>query len=217
MIDPSLKKELADRISLGIESMPGLPPALPVERFVDYLELLESWSRAYNLTAIRDPGRMVTHHVLDSLSVLPYLRGEHCLDVGTGAGLPGLILAVSLPGMAWTLLDSNQKKTRFVNQAVLDLGLANVTVITGRVEDWHPAASIDCIVTRAFSELVDIYQKTRHLLGPSSRILAMKGEVKETGTAALNECVETSIHLLQVPGLDARRTLVEMRPLPTTN
>ena len=132
MIDPGLKKELADRISLGIESMPGLPPALPVERFVDYLELLESWSQAYNLTAIRDPGRMVTHHVLDSLSVLPYLRGEHCLDVGTGAGLPGLILAISLPGMAWTLLDSNRKKTRFVNQAVLDLGLANGNYRTGR-------------------------------------------------------------------------------------
>ena len=197
--------------------MPGVPEELPVDDLIRYLGLLRTWGKTYNLTAIHEPEKMVTHHVLDSLSVLPFIKGKHCLDVGTGAGLPGLILALARPDTEWVLLDSNRKKIRFVNQVIMELGISNVTAICARVEDWHSERVISYIVTRAFSSLSDIYAKTRHLLEQESCLLAMKsGSVKEE-IAALKGCISTDVHELHVPGLNAKRMLVEIRPLPSGN
>ncbi len=145
------------------------------DRLVAYLRLLGRWNRAYNLTAVRDPQDMIHRHLLDSLAVMPYLRGERCLDVGSGAGLPGLVLAVARPGIAWVLLDSNAKKCRFLSHARAELRLDNVRVARSRVEDFHPSARFSTIISRALSSLADFVAGAGHLLAPGGCLLAMKG------------------------------------------
>ena len=130
--------------------------ARQVEDLLGYLRLLEHWGRAYNLTSVKEPGERVTRHLLDSLAVAPYVRGERCLDVATGAGLPGLVLAVADGGRAWTLLDSAGKKTRFCRQVVLELGLKNVEVVQSRVEDFRPDRPYDTVTARAWAPLAEV-------------------------------------------------------------
>jgi 16S rRNA (guanine527-N7)-methyltransferase len=176
-----------------------------------YLDLLEKWNRVYNLTAIRERSRMVTHHLLDSLAVLPHVRGPRVLDVGSGAGLPGIPLAVASPALQVTLLESNHKKSAFLTQAVAELQLANVQVVMERVESWQPEARFDTIVSRAFAELGEFASLAGRLLAPQGVLAAMKGvhPFEEIERLPQGIRVEQVIRL-RVPGLDAERHLVLM-------
>lgn len=180
-------------------------------KLLQYLDLLQKWNKVYNLTAIRNPQQMVTHHLLDSLAVMPHLWPGKWLDVGCGAGIPGLILAIARPEWTFTLLDSNSKKTSFVQQAVIALELKNVQVICGRVEDASVTIKFDGIISRAFAEVADFVNLTRHLLAEKGRWAAMKGapeqELKRLpGGVSIERIVQ-----LKVTGLDAARCLVILK------
>ena len=178
-------------------------------KLLQYLALLEKWNRAYNLTAIRDAGRMVSGHLLDCLSVVPYLTGTRMLDAGSGAGFPGIPVAVAKPDIQVVLLDSNQKKTAFLRQAVADLQLKNATVVCERVEAWRTGEKFDFIISRAFAEIAEFVALTEHLLAPGGVFAAMKGvyPFEEIERMPPNLRVRQS-HALAVPGLEAERHLV---------
>lgn len=166
-----------ERLRQGAKSL-GLCLATEQEqRLLELIALLAKWNRAYNLTAVRDPLEMVSRHLLDSLAVLPFLTGRRCLDIGTGAGLPGIPLAIMRPDMAFVLLDSNGKKIRFVRQAVLELGLENVEPVHARVEAYVPEAAFDLLIARAFTSLPEMLKLTRHLRGEKGVLLAMKAKL----------------------------------------
>lgn len=186
-----------------------------VERQLRYLELLQHWNRTFNLTAVRAPLDMVIRHVLDSLTVHPYVRGERVLDVGSGAGLPGIPLALASPERSVVLLDSNGKKIRFLRQAVAELALPNVTVVQDRAERFRPARPFDTVIARAFADLPALLRIARPLLAPAGRVLAMKG--REPGAELLRlagEDVAWWCHRLEVPGLAAERCLIVLEPSP---
>jgi 16S rRNA (guanine527-N7)-methyltransferase len=177
------------------------------ERLLDYLELLVKWNRVYNLTAVREPARMLTHHLLDSLAILPWVRGPRVLDVGTGAGLPGLVLAMARPDWQLVLLDSNSKKTRFVTQAVVELGIGNAEVVTGRIEQYR-APLFDTVIARAFSSLAEVEALVRPLLATDGRLVMMKGARPDDEIADLPAGLRVSVEVLRVPDLDAERHAV---------
>ena len=182
------------------------------ETLIKYVDLLNKWNKTYNLTAVRKPEQMVTRHLLDSLSICPYLRGKRILDVGTGAGLPGIPLAIAFPDRHFTLLDSNNKKTRFVTQAVSELELSNVDVVQSRVENFQISPPFDTIISRAYSAIGDMVNQTRHLLALNGVFLAMKGM---TPVAEINELPEDFVlvknHELYVPELEEARHLLEIK------
>jgi len=201
---------LETQIGHGVAAMGVTLPEGAIDRLAQYLRLLEKWNRVHNLTAIREPEQMVTLHILDSLSVLPYVAGARTLvDVGAGAGLPGIPLAISRPDLRVTLLDSSHKKATFLEQARMELKLENIAVACERVERWHPQAKFDAVVSRAFAELADFVQGARHLVAPEGRMLAMKGVhpfdeiARLPATCRLDRVVE-----LTVPTLEAKRHLV---------
>lgn len=188
-----------------LETPPGLAAAL-----ADYLELLAKWNRTYNLTAVRDPEEMVPRHVMDSLAVLPFLGTARTLDVGTGPGLPGLVLAMARPEQSFVLLDSAGKKTRFVEHAAARLGLRNVTVVQARAEDHADPAGFGFVVSRAFAAVADFIRLAGHLARDDGRLLAMKGVFPEAEVAALPAgWTLRAAHKLAVPGLTGRRHLLE--------
>ena len=172
-----------------------------------FLGLLRKWNRVYNLTAIGDPVDMLRLHILDSLSIQPFLCGKRVLDVGTGAGLPGIPLAVMRPDLHFTLLDSSAKKTRFVQQAAIELGLRNVTVATSRIETFKASEGFDIILARAYAALADIVAQTARLLNPGGMILAPKGRRPDEELQALEDVIIQTFPL-KVPGVDAERHLV---------
>ena len=206
-----LDEGLAALAAAGI----ALPPAVrdPLDR---YLALLAKWNRTYNLTAIRDPEQMVTHHVLDALAVLPHLpetQRLRVLDVGSGGGVPGLPLAIARPGWSVVLLDSNHKKGAFLQQAAIELALTNVEVVTARVEHYVPAAPFDVVISRAFSDLAAFAEVSARHLAPGGRLFAMKGVHPGEEIAQLPEGMRViAAPALAVPGLDAQRHLVVMAP-----
>lgn len=176
---------------------------------LDYVALMQKWNRVYNLTAIREPERMISHHLLDSLGVVPHIHGRNVLDVGSGAGLPGIPLAVARPDLSVTMLDSNQKKTAFIQQAIAELDLKNAQVVNERVENWHSPWPFDVIVSRAFADLSDFLSQTRHLLAPGGEFLAMKGLRPDMEIAKLPDAFKVKRVLeLVVPGVAAERHLV---------
>jgi len=178
-------------------------------KLLAYLALLDKWNRVYNLTAVRDTERMVSHHLLDSLAAAPFFPGETVLDVGSGGGLPGIPLAIARPDLRVTLIDSIAKKTAFLVQAKAELGLKNLHVITGRAEDFRPETGFDVVTSRAFSDLKEFVTLTRHLLKPGGRWLAMKGLYPHEEIAVLPAGVKVSAdHALVVPGLQASRHLI---------
>ncbi|NOZ36750.1 MAG: 16S rRNA (guanine(527)-N(7))-methyltransferase RsmG [Gammaproteobacteria bacterium] len=177
-------------------------------RLLAYLDLLAKWNRTYNLTAVRKPEQMLVRHLFDSLVIHPFLRGPQILDVGSGAGLPGIPLALAYPDYDFTLLDSNSKKTRFITQAVAELGLNNVTVVQSRIETYT-AAEFDTIVSRAFSTLTEFAHAVQPCLATDGILLAMKGVYPSTELAELPAPFRLEQNVkLQVPDLDAERNLL---------
>lgn len=177
-----------------------------LELLLKFIDLIAKWNKAYNLTAIRDKEEMARLHILDSLAVCPHLHGKRLIDIGTGAGLPGIPLAIYCPDMEFVLLDSNAKKTRFVQQAILELRLKNVSVLHSRVEDYQPTQGFDTVVSRAFASMADIMKLTAHLLNKDGLLLAMKGQQPEEELAGLNRPYR--IISLVVPQVEAERCLV---------
>ena len=179
------------------------------QQLLAFLALLNKWNKAYNLTAVRDERVMVSRQLLDSLSILPWVTTDHLLDVGAGGGLPGIPLAIVFPEKRFTLLDSNGKKTRFLNQCVLELGLGNVEVIHGRAEDCQPDQPFTQISSRAFTALENLVTWCGQLLASEGEFLAMKGQYPDDEVAALPAGwqVEAS-HSLKVPGADGERHLL---------
>lgn len=183
------------------------------QRIVAYLTMLERWNRVYNLTAIRDSHRMVAQHILDSLVVLAHFPGNvnRVLDVGSGGGLPGVPIAIARPDLQVLLLDSNHKKTTFLRQAAIELGLDNVTVETQRVETFVPSVLFDVVISRAFADLAEFARLAGHLMAPGGCLIAMKGVYPHEELAQLPPAFTAAEVLpLKVPGLDAERHLVVM-------
>jgi 16S rRNA (guanine527-N7)-methyltransferase len=208
---------LAARLDAGLAALGVAADQAQRERLLALIALLTRWNRAYNLTAVRDPLEMIPRHLLDSLAVLPWVRQGPVLDVGTGAGLPGLPLAILKPELAFTLLDSNAKKLRFVRQAVLDLGLGNVDVVQARIEAYRPEVNFATIAARAVSSLAELCRDCAPLAAPGGRLLALKGREPEQELAALAAAAlpgvqarDAVIHRLGVPMLDAARCLIEV-------
>lgn len=182
-------------------------------RLIQYLGLIEKWNKVHNLTAIRDPEQMLAHHLLDSLAVLSHLRtAESLLDVGSGAGLPGIPLAIARPELEVTLLDSSHKRHAFQQQCMVELGLENVTTIHSRVEDYRNKAGFDVVISRAFSDLGEFVGAARHLCASGGKVLAMKGFYPHQEIVNLPEGAQVvRVTELKVPGLDANRHLLEIK------
>lgn len=188
-----------------------------VEQLAAYLALLERWNRAYNLTAVRDPETMVVRHILDSLSIQPWIEGPRVLDVGSGAGLPGIPLAIACPECEFCLLDSNGKRTRFLIQATAELHLTNIEVVRSRVEDYQPTTLFNSVASRAFATLAEWLANAGRLCAPTGRLLAMKGVFPDDELARLPpDYVLVGVCPLRIPGLDAERHLVHLMPAPAS-
>lgn len=214
-----LADALAAELTNGLVALGLVLPAKAERQLLDYLALLKKWNAAYNLTAIRDERGMLTQHLLDSLSVLPalstleksVLAGRRWVDVGSGAGLPGIPLAIACPQWSMTLIEAVDKKTAFQRQARIALGLANLQIVGGRVEA-QPAGLFDAVISRAFAELADFARLAGHLLAPDGALYAMKGRADAAEMARLPppwriaECLP-----LRVPGLEAARHLLVLR------
>jgi 16S rRNA (guanine527-N7)-methyltransferase len=184
-------------------------------KLADYIALLAKWNRTYNLTAIREPARMVTHHVLDALVVLPHLpqiENARVLDVGSGGGVPGIPLAIARPDWSVVLVDSNQKKVTFLTQAAIELSMRNVHAVAARVEELSSEGPFDVVIARAFADLRSFADVAAKYLAPTGRLYAMKGVFPEEEIAALPATIEVVASIpLQVPGLDAKRHLIVMQ------
>lgn len=199
-----------------------LKPALIANQFelsadkiaalANYLELMSTWNKAFNLTSITEPRDMVYLHIIDSLTVQPFLHGERLLDVGSGAGLPGIPLAIVNPNQQWVLLDKNSKKTRFQTQAIAELGLKNIAAVHDRCEDFQPAQGFDSILSRAFSTLRTFVETTEHLLAPTGIFIAMKGKYPQEELDDLpGHFVAQSSKRLAIKGVDVERHVICLR------
>lgn len=198
---------LQDRLEQGIATLGLTLPANAVPRLLDYQALLQRWNAAYNLTAVRDPAEMITRHLLDSLAILPHVQGASLADLGTGPGLPGIVLAIAAPGREMLLVDSNGKKVRFLREAIRALKLDGVRAVQSRVEDVE--GQYDCITARAFASLADMLGWGGHLLAPDGIWLAMKGKMPDDELPGIPAgFVVRSTHVLTVPGLPAERHLL---------
>jgi 16S rRNA (guanine527-N7)-methyltransferase len=199
------------QLERGLEEL-GLEIGRPGrKKLLDFAELLEKWNRVYNLTGIRGTEQIVTGHLLDCLAIVPHVDGTDALDIGSGAGFPGIPLAIARPEMRMTLLDSNQKKTAFLREAVSHLMLDKTTVICDRVESWQPQEKFDVIVSRAFADLGETIKIARHLLAPGGTFAAMKGVLPDEEMERLPQGYRVREALrLAVPGLEAERHLILM-------
>ncbi len=203
----SARDALQIQLESGIAELGLQLPAEAIPRLLDYQELLLRWNATYNLTAVRDPAEMVSRHLLDSLSILPHVTGQTLADLGTGPGLPGIVLAIAAPGREILLVDSNGKKVRFLREAIRVLKLDGVRALQSRVEDV--SGQFDCITARAFANLADMLGWGGHLLAPNGAWLAMKGKRPDDELAGIPPSFAVrSTHELAVPGLPAERHLL---------
>lgn len=201
--------ELEGQLERGLAAL-GLALGREVQaKLLLHLELLEKWNRVHNLTAVRDKARSVSVHLLDSLSVLPHLTGKRLLDAGSGAGFPGIPIALARPDIQVDLLDSSHKKCAFLRQVIAELRLRNANAVCERLESWRPARKFDCIISRALAEITEVIALSAHLLAPGGVIAAMKGvhPFEEIERIPPGFRVR-QVHALSVPGLGAERHLV---------
>ncbi len=210
---------LTRQLAYGAEQMQIALTAEQLSALRAYLDLLQKWNKAYNLTAIREPERMVALHLLDSLAVHPFVQeADNIADVGTGPGLPGIVLAIMNPHKPFTLLDSNGKKTRFLFQARTALGLDNVTIVNDRVEAYHPPRPFDMIVSRAFASLADMTHWCQHLRAEQGCFLAMKGQYPQDEIAAIADKFRVvASDAISVPGVEGERHLLRLLPVNTND
>ena len=203
---------LSRKLESGLDALGVAVSTSARSSLLEYCELLIKWNKTFNLTSVDDPEQMISLHLLDSLAVLPFLPGGRVLDVGTGAGLPGIPLAIARPEQKFVLLDSNGKKTRFLVQASGQLGLENVEVVNQRVEQYQAHELFDVIISRAFSSLGQFLSACNHLLSPGGQFLAMKGKLPEDELHDLPDGfqLESSVEL-KIPGLEAERRLLMLR------
>ncbi|ORU91303.1 MAG: 16S rRNA methyltransferase G [Cycloclasticus sp. symbiont of Poecilosclerida sp. N] len=194
------------QLERGLNAMEISLPQKNLQTLMAFLAMLLKWNRVYNLSAIKEPEQMVTLHLLDSLAVLPHLHGRRCIDVGTGAGLPGIPLAIARPDIEFVLLDSNSKKTRFIQQACIELKLKNVFPLHERVEMYQPEQKFDTVTARAFTAMLDLLTKTRHLLRENGQLLALKSS--ETDAPKHGRYRFERVEPLVISDLDAARNLV---------
>lgn len=210
-----LRQQLSSQLESGARDLGLSLSDEQISKLLDYLFLIEKWNRAYNLTAIRDLQEMLSLHLLDSLSIFLLVKdlvpGKRLLDVGTGAGLPGMVLAIMHPEFRVSLLDTNGKKCRFLRQVAIELKLENVQVIHDRVEECQIHPPFDAILSRAFATLKDITDNAVHLLAEDGRFLAMKGRYPQQEIDELNQQFSfEKAYPLQIPGLDVERFLIEI-------
>lgn len=204
------RESLRQRLRAGVAALGVDLDDRSIDRLLAYLELLQRWNAAYNLTAVRDPAEMVARHLLDSLAIVPYVHGATLADLGSGAGLPGIPLAIAAPARSILLVDSNGKKARFLREAVRQLDLANVRVAESRVE--RVEGSFDCITARAFASLAEMLAWGGHLLAPDGEWLALKGRFPQDELDEVKPPFRVErIIPLTVPGLDADRHLVVIK------
>lgn len=197
-------------LAAGLQELGLALPETAQQQLLAFRDLLLKWNKTYNLTALRDPEQAISHHLLDSLAILPHVGREPLLDVGSGGGLPGIPLAIARPELTVRMVDTVQKKTTFLQQAAIQLGLKNVAVNHARVEEM--SGQYAQISSRAFAELKLFVELTRHLLAPGGRWLAMKGVRPDDEIAALPaDIVVEQVIALQVPGLDAERHLILLK------
>lgn len=195
----------AENIAAGVDQLGQDLPDGAVRKLTLLLTELQRWNRRINLTAIRDAREMVSAHILDSLAVRPFLKGPRIIDIGTGAGFPGLPLAIAEPGFAFVLLDSNGKRISFVNHVIGELGLTNVEALKARAEDYAPAMCFNTVIARALASLPRLVELAAHLVGEDGQLLALKGRYP-TAELELIEALpewDYGVYELKVPGLEA--------------
>ncbi|MBZ0106596.1 MAG: 16S rRNA (guanine(527)-N(7))-methyltransferase RsmG [Sulfuricella denitrificans] len=203
---------LAESLSAGLAKLGLSLPDARQQSLLNYISMIQKWNKVYNLTAVREPEKMLYQHLLDSLAVLPYIGEGRLLDVGTGGGLPGIVLAIAKPELDITLLDSNQKKTTFLRQVCIELALKNVKVECARVDGYIPPLGFDMVISRAFSDLAEFVRLSAHLCLPGGMLLAMKGVYPHDELAQLPvRFKQHEVVTLNVPGLEAQRHLVILR------
>ena len=210
--------DLHQALKQGIDELSLDIPAETQQKLIQYIELIAKWNKSFNLTAIRDINEMVTLHLLDSLAVVPFISGSRILDVGAGAGLPGIVLALCYPDKEFVLIDTNGKKTRFMTQAKIELGLSNVEVVHARVDEYGideskikekgPLKQFDAIISRAFASISDMLGYVDHLVTPETTILAMKADSENEISQMPEAYIIDTIHELKIPGLQAKRQLI---------
>jgi 16S rRNA (guanine527-N7)-methyltransferase len=202
---------LAQQLAQGVLQLGFTLPAGAQQRLLEYLALLQKWNRVYNLTAVREAPRMVSQHLLDCLAAAPHVAAATLLDVGSGAGLPGIPLALALPDARVTLLDSNHKKAAFLTQAVIELKLVNAEVVCERAETWNPSTTFEVVISRAFSDLAEFVSLAGRHAAAGGRLVAMKGVHPYEEIAQLPPGWEVrQVIPLTVPGLRAQRHLVTL-------
>jgi 16S rRNA (guanine527-N7)-methyltransferase len=207
--------DLAGELRAGTDALGLTLQQTQHDQLLEYLYLLEKWARVYNLTAIQGLPKMLSYHLLDSLSLVPRLEDcRKALDVGSGAGLPGIPLAIAMPEAIWVMLDSNARKTRFIRQAIAHCGLKNAQVVQSRVEDYHSPDSLDFIVSRAYAPLAEFCDSVAHLLEPKTQLLTMKTGLRQKEVQQLDTCrFVFEEEIINVPGVSETRSLVSIRPL----
>ena len=207
--------DLAEMLRAGLSQLSVTLDSEQQEKLLAYLALLDKWNSAYNLSGIRDKAQMVPYHLLDSVALVPHITGNTILDVGTGAGLPGIVLAICFPGKHFLLLDSNGKKTRFLFQVKTELGLDNVSVFHARAENFQSPEQIDIVLCRAFAGLDKFVRQCAPLVSQSGTLLAMKGQYPAAEIAALpDDFTVTAVTEMTIPGIEGSRHLIEIRRSP---
>ena len=204
---------LEEALASGVDALHLRLGSEAQQKLLDYLALIEKWNRVYNLTAVREPRQMLTQHVLDSLAVAPHLTGQRLVDVGSGAGLPGIPLALALPRTHVTLVESSHKKSTFLNQALIELGLKNVEVVNARVESWDTPARFEVVISRALSDLAEFVRLAGHVCAKGGVLAAMKGVYPFEELAQLPDGYRLNrVIALAVPDVAAERHLVLVEP-----